>query len=115
MNTLNQRQPAIKTGFQEALEAHKKGWPVFPVKDNKKPVVSWGKYQKQQPTGRQIEKWSCYGSFGVVTGEYSGVVILDIDPGGNESLKGKHLPITVAATTPRGGDALLLQTPWSES
>jgi len=51
---------------------------------------------------QELFAWQGAEAFGCVTGSVSGVDVLDVDPGGRESLKGKHLPPTMVASTPRG-------------
>jgi len=61
------------------------GFPVIPVEvtsDNKVPHVSWKKFQNQLPEGETIrdwwEKWPDAG-VGIVTGKFSGLLVLDVD------------------------------------
>lgn len=75
-----------------ALDYIGRGWPIVPVGRNKIPLVPWKEYQNRLPTVKEInqwlEKWPNL-NWAVVTGAFSGIVIIDIDPrhGGNESMK----------------------------
>src|SRR3989344_658285 len=96
--------------FNEAIAAVKRGWSVIPVcADSKRPDTAllpggkWGPYQKRIPTNDELTAWNGSEAFAVITGPLSGVVVLDVDPGGKEQLEGRHLPETPIARTPRGG------------
>lgn len=100
--------------LKSAVTAVLRGWSVIPVADNKKPAfgllpkdgtgkATWKMYQHTKPTLDELVNWSTAPKIGVVTGEISGVIVLDVDPGGMDSLKGKHLPVTPTVRTPRGG------------
>jgi len=97
--------------FCEAWDAAARNWSVIPC-IGKKPDVQllkaatgtagWKQYQDQRPSLADLLAWSEAKGFGVVTGKVSRLIVLDVDPGGLESLKDLHLPETVAAHTPRG-------------
>lgn len=59
-------------------------WSVLPVGDNKRPLVSWQEYQRRQCSddelGQWFSRWPAAG-VGVVTGEVSGLLVVDIDAG----------------------------------
>lgn len=87
-----------------------KGWSIIPIPAKQKsPAFKWIEYQKRKPENSEIKKW--FGSsqntnIAVICGEISGgLVVLDIDPrnGGNESIKGKSLPLTPTVKTGGGG------------
>lgn len=70
--------------LQEALQSLQRGWSVFPVSQGaKRPLVKWKPYQDELPGERKIRNW--FGAdyrdanLGLVTGELSGRVVLDVD------------------------------------
>lgn len=100
--------------FKQAFEAVYRGWPAFPCDSvSKKPAAvllrhatgspGWKVFQSRAPTLRELECWQDCSAFAVVTGATSGVVVLDVEYNGADSVRDKHLPPTVIATTPRGG------------
>lgn len=121
-----------------ALEIAAWGWRVFPLHHpvnvggcsckqaekcqsvGKHPrIKDWQVHASTDPT--RIEEWWrrwSYANVGIVTGETSGIVVLDIDPGhgGEESLEEwqrRHgrLPATCESLTGSGGRHLLFQHP----
>ena len=77
------------------------------------PLVAWRDYQDRLPTHREVETW--FGrwpdaNIGIVTGQISNLIVLDIDPrhGGDESLdrlalRSGRLPPTLTVQTGGGG------------
>lgn len=66
-----------------------KGWSVIPVGRNKKPVIDWKRFQTTRATKDEVVSWfekNPHLGLGVVTGQISGIVVIDIDPrhGGND-------------------------------
>jgi hypothetical protein len=60
------------------------GWSVVPVGLNKKPLVEWTTYQTERPSLEQVQRWNAElhpPSWAVVTGEISGIVVIDFDGG----------------------------------
>lgn len=104
--------------FDEAYDAAARGWSVIPC-EGKKPDIQllkaatgetgWKQYQEHCPSLANLLAWSDAEGFGLVTGKVSGLVVLDVDPGGKKALKGKPLPETVTAHTPRGFHYLFKQ------
>jgi len=97
-----------------AVEYSRRGWSVIPVRAHAKtPLVRWEPYQTRRSTEAEIDAWFRQwpdANVGVVTGEVSNLVVLDVDPqhGGGESLREleqQHgvLPPTVHAITGGGG------------
>ncbi len=77
---------------------------------------AWKPWQEKRPTPALLRRWwdkwpTC--NIAVVTGTVSGIIVLDVDPrnGGDESLKGRHLPVTTCARTARGGFHYYYSTP----
>lgn len=69
-------------------------------------IPNWKEYQARKPTPEEMARWKkrfpgC--NWAVITGQVSGVVVLDVDgPEGAEAVKGKHLPLTWAVRTGKG-------------
>ena len=68
--------------LKAALEYRKMGFSVIPIKHDKKSYVKWERYQIERPDEKQIRQW--WGKWpaafiGIVTGEVSGVDVLDAD------------------------------------
>jgi len=91
-----------------------KGWSVIPLqRGSKVPAIKWQRYQKARANIGDVARWFRrwpMANIGIVTGEISNLLVLDIDPqhGGVESLgrleaKSGKLPITVRAATGGGG------------
>lgn len=91
-----------------------RGWSVVPVRPREKvPLIAWRDYQDRLPTHAEIANW--FGrwpdaNIGIVTGQISNLVVLDIDPrhGGDESLnrlalRFGRLPPTLTVKTGGGG------------
>jgi putative DNA primase/helicase len=60
------------------------GWSVVMVGLDKKPLVEWATYQTERPTLEQVRRWYAAlrpAGWAVVTGEISGVVVIDFDGG----------------------------------
>lgn len=92
-----------------ALNYAERGFSVIPVRGDKKPFIPWTEYQKRQSTPEEIRAWwKKYPAamIGIVTGEISGLLIIDCDtPEGYEAIQ-KLLPdalVIPIARTPRGG------------
>lgn len=101
-------------------------WSVFPVKfkskdpeesdlfnrgyvkanENGSSTGSWKALQEKLPTEEDLAEWFGNGTLrniGIVTGKVSGLIVLDVDPGGDATLKKfGDLPQTLTATTSRG-------------
>lgn len=99
---------------QAALEYCRGGWSVIPVRPREKsPLVRWEPYQTHRASAGEIDEWFRQwpdANIGIVTGEISNLVVLDVDPqhGGTESLheleeRNGALPRTVQAVTGGGG------------
>lgn len=66
-----------------ALEYLDRGWPVIPLRpDTKYPLVKWLEFQRRLPTEEEVAEWFETwpdADVGIVTGEVSGVVVVDCD------------------------------------
>lgn len=99
-----------------ALQYSTAGFSVIPTGTNKKPLITWARFQHERADEAQIrawwKKWPT-ANVGVVTGEISGLTVLDIDSEEGQdavisALNGR-LPETPYQTTPRGGQHLVFQ------
>jgi hypothetical protein len=91
---------------------------------SKRPIVRWQKFQHEMPTEGQVRRWferRPAANLAVVTGEISGIVVVDIDPrhGGESSLEAmqaRHgeLPITMESVTGGGGRHVYFAHPGRE-
>jgi hypothetical protein len=104
--------------LQAALEYAGRGFSVIPIdpridpvkkKALKKPFIKWEPYQKRRATPEEIRSWWAKwpgAMVGIVTGEISGIFVIDCDtPEGYEAIQ-KLLPEALLfpiARTPRGG------------
>lgn len=73
------------------------GWSVIPLQPKgKKPLFPWKEYQTRKPTPEELEEWFSSGenNIGIVTGNISGLVVVDSDDG-NEHPFGLHTPMMV--------------------
>jgi len=102
------------TVLAAALVYQRHGWSVIPLRPkDKRPAIRWQEYQCRRAEPVQIRKWLQQwpnANIAIVTGEISGILVLDIDPkhGGDESLRGLesvHDPLrrTVEAASGGGG------------
>ncbi len=105
------------TGFAKVETAQRylgHGWCVLPLRGrDKRPLIVWEPLQSASPSAEQVTDWFNRwpdANIGIVTGEISNLVVLDIDPkhGGDASLERLErrfgpLPATIEATTGGGG------------
>jgi hypothetical protein len=96
--------------LQEALNYLKHGYPVIPIqKDNKKPYISWKKYQEQIPSIDEVTEWWTKfpeANIGLITGVISGIVVVDIDTEEGLQEIQNYIPIDLdipKSKTPSGG------------
>jgi hypothetical protein len=98
------------------------GWSVLPLRHaDKRPLISWEMLQQARADAATVEHW--FGrwpdaNIGIVTGEISNLIVIDVDPkhGGDDSLaelehRFKALPETVEARTGGGGRHLYFAHP----
>ena len=73
----------MRDKFEAALNYQRAGFSVIPVKKNKKPCLdSWKPYQTKRANERQIRQWWRRwpeANPAIVTGEISGVDVVDVD------------------------------------
>ena len=84
------------------------GFSIIPMKKNKEPFVVWKKWQTEKPSREQIkewwEKWN-HANIGIMTGEISGIDVIDCDSEAGKNALGEYLPdsfITPVSKTPKG-------------
>jgi len=99
-----------------------RGWSILPLAArSKRPLVAWEALQTTRPSAEQITEWFKRwpnANIGIVTGEISNLVVLDIDPkhGGDASLdrlerRYEKLPSTIEAVTGGSGRHLYFAHP----
>ena len=107
---------------QAAMAYCTAGWSVVPLRPrDKRPLIAWERFQHERASPATIAEWYRQwpdANVGVVTGEISNLVVLDIDPkhGGDTSVgrlerRFAPLPLTVEATTGGGGRHLYFAHP----
>jgi len=95
--------------LNEALKYFEKGYNIIPVNKNKKPLVSWEKWQKEKQTKEQIEQWwEKYPSanIAVITGKISNLLVIDTDTQEATQKIQELIPeslLVPCQKTPRGG------------
>lgn len=105
-----------------ALDYAGHGWPVFPVRPDKRPLTEHGRSDATTDNPTIMAWWSRWPSalVGVATGTLSGLVVIDIDVDKATGLNGwdslavlgvDTCPITPCDVTPRGGSHLLFRHP----
>ena len=95
--------------LQAALAYAERGYSVIPIRPDKKPYVPWTEYQKRRATPEEIRKW--FGKWpgamiGIVTGQVSGIFVIDCDTAEAYQKIQELLPdalVLPIARTPRGG------------
>jgi hypothetical protein len=97
-----------------ALDYLRRGWSIVPVMPRgKQPLVPWRDYQQKRAAVDEVRAWYRRwpnANVGIVTGQVSNLVVMDIDPahGGERSLadlvaRYGALPATLIAHTGGGG------------
>lgn len=98
------------------------GWSTLPLRPrDKRPLIPWAHLQNKRPSEDDIAEWFRRwpdANIGIVTGEVSNLIVLDVDPkhGGDVALERlerryRPLPITVEAITGGGGRHLYFTHP----
>jgi hypothetical protein len=94
--------------IEAALKYRELGLSVIPVGRNKKPLVKWEPFQKNRADETQIKAWfkkKEHANIGIVTGEISGITVVDSDSEQAYNLLNEFLPDTFStptAKTPKG-------------
>lgn len=89
------------------------GWAVFRLREHSKlPATGHGFHDATTDSATAVEEWMADpgANVGIATGAVSGLVVLDVDPGGARSMEALKrrlgpLPPTLVALTPRGAHA----------
>ena len=115
--------PTKPTSVAEAAARYReRGWSVLPLRrGEKRPMIAWETFQQSHADAATIAQWLARwpgANVGIVTGEISNLIVLDIDPkhGGDDSLAELErrfgpLPATVEAQTGGGGRHLYFAHP----
>jgi len=100
-----------------ALKYAESGFSVIPVKPDKKPFIKWEEHQKQKASPDEIREWWAKwpgAMIGIVTGDISGLFVLDCDTAEGYEAVQEHIPDSLlipTARTPRGGWHLYFEAP----
>lgn len=105
-----------------ALDCVGRGWSAVVLRPRGKfPLIRWEPYQYRVADPAEVERWFDRwpdANLGIVTGQVSGLVVLDVDPrhGGEDSIaewnrSGRQLPQTIEAETGGGGRHLYFRAP----
>ena len=107
--------------LEAALVYADRGWRVFPIKEGKKAPALFKSWNTRATDSKeQIKTWWKKwpkANIGILTGEKSGIFVVDIDPknGGDESiadlLKDKSFPDTSTVRTGSGGSHIFFRYP----
>jgi len=98
----------MQANIQAALTYAERGFSVIPIRSDKKPFIKWEHYQTTKATQEEIILWFTKwpsAMIGIVTGEISGVLVIDCDNEEAYQRIQELLPegfLTAIAKTPRG-------------
>jgi hypothetical protein len=109
MNPRSREKPMQNKKLEAALKYQQSGFSVIPVKKNKKPYIKWEKFQHERASEKQIRQW--WGRWpnanpAIVTGEISGIDVVDVDNEDGWKALNEYLSdsfITPISKTPGGG------------
>jgi hypothetical protein len=114
---------AEQTARAEAAKRYlARGWSILPLRPrDKRPLIPWTHLQIRRPSREDVAEWFRRwpdANIGVVSGEISNLIVLDVDPkhGGDAALERLErrygpVPATVEATTGGGGRHLYFAHP----
>jgi len=118
-----QIRPLQQTPIAQAAARYRaNGWSVLPLRHgDKRPLIRWETLQQARADAATVAQWLAHwpdANIGIVTGEISNLIVLDVDPkhGGDDSLallerRFGALPETVEAHTGGGGRHLYFTHP----
>ena len=98
--------------LSEALKYLDRGYPVIPIRPDKKPFIKWQEFQKRQSTSDEVRQWWDKwpnAMIGTVTGEISKLFIVDCDTPEAYQKVQEYIPDSLdipTVDTPRGGKHL---------
>lgn len=95
-------EPTVNPCLEAALEYVRAGFSVIPIGSDKKPLIEWLKNADEKATTADVRRWFAIwpdANVGIVTGEVSGIAVVDVEKGGDAS----WLPPTAVAKTGGGG------------
>lgn len=98
--------------FNIATEYLEKGYSIIPCGKNKRPLIQWREFQTRQATEDELLQWLKQWpemNIGIVTGQISGITVLDLDVGHETSTPITAFPLTLTHKTPSGGIHLIYQ------
>ena len=92
--------------LKEALQYSGIGFSVIPIQPKgKKPLIPWEEYQRTRASEEVIKRWWEKwpdANLGVVTGDVSGIVVVDLEYDGLTLSQNLHLSSTLIASTGKG-------------
>ena len=91
------------------------GWSIIPVDQKKRPMIpSWKQFQQRRPTEAELCAWAKMKppAWAVVTGEISGLVVLDFDGEKGKATFGALGLEDVHVFTPNGGHVYFEHPGW---
>jgi len=95
--------------FKAVLSYQGKGLSVIPVGDDKKPLIQWKEFQTRRANPAELLAWWTQwpgANIGIVTGEISGITVIDCDNAEAIAVVEEWLPDSLLCPivgTPRGG------------
>lgn len=95
--------------FEAALRLLRLGFTPIPIRRNdKRPLINWQEFQNRKPTDEELRSWWAKwpdANLAIVTGEASGVDVIDTDIGHDDNWPpaGCELPGACVVRTPSGG------------
>lgn len=111
--------PPLDSGFtfHFAAEYFDRGWSVIPLSGKRPAVSSWREFQRCRAGLSHLKQWFKDGSVnvGIVTGQLSGLVVVDCDTPDDASFWKESFPKTpLAVVTGRGGNHFYYRYPMGE-
>ncbi len=100
-----------------ALQYREFSYSVIPVGKDKKPLIQWQRYQKEQASEEQIKRWWKQwpdANIAIITGDSSGIAVIDIDTEEGKLAIQEYIPdslVMPVANTPSGGQHLYFKCP----